>query len=541
MTHILTMKNLKPIIILFLSSVLVLSCSNDENTSNLPESTLSQSNSENIFGSVSVNDIKPLISNLNDGKGNNLFDQNRKNTGQNEKGKHRWPIFDKENIIKMVDSTQAVSYAVYFIFEDTPETAFYNLVLKVLPDGSKSEPFILKFESDPEHFEDYRASNYDYGKFTGTIGLYKFVDFFPNYSILGKSECAGQHDAQGDPCNVDEVYNGTGSGGSATGGNNNGNKARACKTHSYWQHCGGSNTNQAHNAQSCGGPGGQGAGWVTTTDCGGGNDDNNGDTKTKKSVDCANCNVNATSGVNASSRTKALVGRLRYRLRLAQREGDYLLANPRLTEVVNSYVGIRGINSRTKLIVKNMIRSAISGNLISAAPFIKYPKNKAKEYKRKYPKLTEYLKNQLPKVANIKKITSAIHKFTKLPLHQIQKELKWGEGPELEIVQLDGYPDCSTCNEDVVGHFSKKNPEKILIDIDFVNKLESGNIDEMETDGDAFLFFLGTTILHEFVHNKEFNNKNFTFVGEEGVKYEIEVYGTNVSPENARWVLNQLK
>ncbi len=147
----------------------------------------------------------------------------------------------------------------------------------------------------------------------------------------------------------------------------------------------------------------------------------------------------------------------------------------------------------------------------------------------------------MPKVANIKKITAAIHKFTKLPLHQIQKELKWGEGPELEIVQLDGYPDCSTCDEDVVGHFSKKTPEKILIDIDFVNKLESGNIDEMETDGDAFLFFLGTTILHEFVHNKEFNNKNFTFVGEEGVKYEIEVYGTNVSPENARWVLNQLK
>lgn len=80
--------------------------------------------------------------------------------------------------------------------------------------------------------------------------------------------------------------------------------------------------------------------------------------------------------------------------------------------------------------------------VISLSPFVKYPKNS--NYETLYPKLTEYLKNQLPKVGNIPKITNAIYEFTQLPLNQIQHDLQWGKGPEVHIVQLDNYPGCNT-------------------------------------------------------------------------------------------------
>ena len=172
-------------------------------------------------------------------------------------------------------------------------------------------------------------------------------------------------------------------------------------------------------------------------------------------------------------------------------------------------------------------------------PFIKYPDSKTAQYKRDFPKLTEYLMNQLPKVSEIAKIVNAIHEFTQLPKDQIKKELQWGDGPELNIVQLDNYPGCSICDEDTAGFFDKpNNPNKIFLDIDLVNFLENKLSDQGEED--AFLFFLGTTILHEYVHYGDYTN-GFDYPGEEGRKFEIKVYGENVHPDRARLVLDRIK
>ena len=125
--------------------------------------------------------------------------------------------------------------------------------------------------------------------------------------------------------------------------------------------------------------------------------------------------------------------------------------------------------------------------VISFKPLIKYPKGS--NYESTYKKLTEYLRKKLPNVANIPKITNAIHQFTQLPLNTIKNDLKWGEGPVLEIVQLDNYPNYNTCDEDTVGHFDKvDNPDKIFLDIDYVNQLENGTL--IEGDSDAAIFLL---------------------------------------------------
>ncbi|MEZ4968911.1 MAG: hypothetical protein R2814_04480 [Flavobacteriaceae bacterium] len=55
---------------------------------------------------------------------------------------------------------------------------------------------------------------------------------------------------------------------------------------------------------------------------------------------------------------------------------------------------------------------------------------------------------------------------------------------------------------------------------------------------DALIFWIGTTVLHEYVHYGDFNN-GFDYPGEEGRKFEISVYGENVHPDRARIVLNR--
>ncbi|MFC4220018.1 hypothetical protein [Flagellimonas marina] len=121
-----------------------------------------------------------------------------------------------------------------------------------------------------------------------------------------------------------------------------------------------------------------------------------------------------------------------------------------------------------------------------------------------------------------------------MPLSQIQKELQWGEGPEIHIVQLDNY-DPGKTDEDSAGYFDKHTPHRILLDIDYVNLVENET-----SDPDALIFWVGTTVLHEYVHYGNFVT-GFEFLGEDGRLFETKVYGENVQPDRARIVLNRIK
>ncbi|MER3374112.1 MAG: hypothetical protein RIM83_05695 [Allomuricauda sp.] len=70
-----------------------------------------------------------------------------------------------------------------------------------------------------------------------------------------------------------------------------------------------------------------------------------------------------------------------------------------------------------------------------------------------------------------------------------------------------------------------------------MNQLENGNL--IENDNDAAIFFIGTTILHEYIHYGDYSS-GFEYPGEEGRKFEIRVYGQNVQPDNARLILNRI-
>ncbi|MCH7559810.1 MAG: hypothetical protein IIC67_00315 [Thaumarchaeota archaeon] len=56
----------------------------------------------------------------------------------------------------------------------------------------------------------------------------------------------------------------------------------------------------------------------------------------------------------------------------------------------------------------------------------------------------------------------------------------------MNIIQLDNY-DSGNTSTDTVGYFDKENPDRLLLDIDYVNMIENGTV--TETDNSAYMFF----------------------------------------------------
>lgn len=168
---------------------------------------------------------------------------------------------------------------------------------------------------------------------------------------------------------------------------------------------------------------------------------------------------------------------------------------------------------------------------LSCFPLVKYPPGS--DYTTTFPKLTEYLKNQLPKLRNNSKIISAIQKYTNLTEAEIKKQLQWGEGPVIKVVQLDYF--CSTCTVETEGAFKgTSDPNSIYLDIDLVNDMENSVIGS--DMGDAFAFLLGATLLHELVHLGDWKDGS-DYPGEEGQLFEKDIYGKSVWRNNAQLIL----
>lgn len=169
---------------------------------------------------------------------------------------------------------------------------------------------------------------------------------------------------------------------------------------------------------------------------------------------------------------------------------------------------------------------------VTTFPLLQYPLNSG--YETTYPKLTEYLINRLPNVVDIPKIINAIKIITGLPESQIKEDLTWGKGPTIHITQLDNFS--SRTSDKTVGLFSPNEPDVVHLDIDYVNELENLITDQSQED--AFLFFLGTTLLHEYVHFGD-NQDGMQFRDgiEEGKLFEIIVYGEDVNSTNAGFIL----
>ena len=79
-------------------------------------------------------------------------------------------IFATQDIVKTTDSENVTNYSISFIYEDSPENVFYNLVINVLPTGEQSQ-YILKYTCNPADFPNFKSHNFDFNYFRGTTEM----------------------------------------------------------------------------------------------------------------------------------------------------------------------------------------------------------------------------------------------------------------------------------------------------------------------------------------------------------------------------------
>lgn len=247
-------------------------------------------------------------------------------------------------------------------------------------------------------------------------------------------------------------------------------------------------------------------------------------------------NDNSETQANIESMAEFIefkINKIITRLELNSNEVEWLSDNIEKALDIYDYVAFENAwSDKAQEFAKEIIQSHMDNTLVSTFPFIKYPLNS--NYETVYPKFTEYLKNKLPNVANIPKIVNTIKIITRLSEGQIKEDLTWGKGPTIHITQLDNYDNKTT--EKTVGVFSPDEPDVLHVDIDYVNELETHITDQSQED--AFLFFLGTTVLHEYVHyGDNLDGTQFREGTEEGKLFEFIVYRANVNPTNAIFIL----
>lgn len=130
-------------------------------------------------------------------------------------------IFDYDNILEVIDTLNNINYSFNFRYADTPLGEFYNLVIGKTPTGETTTPYVLKYECDDSHLEQFIVNDFNSTFFKGTIALHKYTDFFQEgyFSRIGETLCPPDLDEVGDPipCETQPVDGGGSGGGGAIG------------------------------------------------------------------------------------------------------------------------------------------------------------------------------------------------------------------------------------------------------------------------------------------------------------------------------------
>lgn len=148
------------------------------------------------------------------------------------------------------------------------------------------------------------------------------------------------------------------------------------------------------------------------------------------------------------------------------------------------------------------------------------------DYKEKYPNLYKYLKNKFENnILKDKKIIEAFTTVTGMSEDDFKKTLKFGEGPNLEILDLGYYK--NNRNLKILGQWDD-NSNTIRVDIDYVNKLEESSGDELT----VYTFLVQVIILHEDAHGAADLSGPPYSETEAGNKFETAAFGGGVDSYN---------
>jgi len=454
------------------------------------------------------------------------------------------------NITEVIDTLGSANYTFRLLPDSYIGNRFFNIIVHKTTETDDISSYVLEYEMADSFAEGYANGNANFSNFTGKLKRYGLEEFLEGaekgkltrktceqegISPISFPSCeetpfdngapSGDDGDISDP--TDGTDSGTGSGGGSSGGGSSGGGSGGippgvvCAMGGlYVTGCGGTNSGTQHLAVSCGGNLGI-ATFYNLMVCSDGSS-NFEELKGNVSGKGSSC-----GGPGPVAIEPVPFYKLSFSLNLPEQLSTWLDQNCDLKNQIYSFLN-RNVNSNgdwsenAKQRAIEIIIATFNGSIISAFPFVKYPTDKAAQYRRDYPKLTEYLQNELPKLADNPSIVNAFKQYTNMTDTQVRETLTWGDGPNLLVEDL-GF---DNRGNPISGKFEE--PDILKIDIDMVNFLQNSTSGSEHSE--TILLAIGMTILHEAVHYGDYNYNNDFYTGnnpytnEEGWLFEQEVY-----------------
>lgn len=145
---------------------------------------------------------------------------------------------------------------------------------------------------------------------------------------------------------------------------------------------------------------------------------------------------------------------------------------------------------------------------------------------KNFPKFHYYVRVNMPEVAQVGAIISQIQKIAgKVPKATIKNALKWGELPNIKVV--DGLM-CAGSKS--YGCYSFGS-DTLRIDKKLVDDFEAGK-GLVKTAHGKLVYLVGVTVLHELTHWADAQD-GVNAVGEDGNAYEQGMYGKILDTSDA--------